>query len=61
MVRTSPKPPTKGKRMAGLKAPKNAMDYPAHERSYDRFMTMLKFGSIAAAIAGALVIFIIAN
>jgi hypothetical protein len=47
--------------MAGQKAPKNAMDYPAHERSYDRFMTMLKIGTICAAVVGAVVIFIIAN
>ena len=47
--------------MAADKAPTNAMDYPAHERSYDRFQSMLKIGTIASAIITALVIYIIAN
>ena len=47
--------------MAAQKAPKNAMDYPAHERSYDRFLDMLKIGMVATAIVAAAVIYIIAN
>jgi hypothetical protein len=47
--------------MAADKAPTNAMDYPAHERSYDRFLWMLKYGTIAAAIVGAIVVYVIAN
>ena len=39
----------------------NAMDYPAHERSYDRFLFMLKWGTIASAIVGLAVVLIIAN
>ena len=47
--------------MAADKAPSNAMDYPAHERSYGRFLGMLKVGMISTAIVAAVVIFIIAN
>ncbi len=61
MVRTSPNRIFKGNNMAADKAPANAMDYPAHERSYDRFLGMFKYGTIAAAIAGAFVVYVIAN
>lgn len=37
------------------------MDYPAHNRSYDRFTGMVKYGSIATAIVTALVVWIIAT
>lgn len=47
--------------MASNKAEQNAMDYPAHENSYGRFLTMLKFGTIASAIVGLVVVLIIAN
>ena len=38
-----------------------AMDYPAHERNYAGFLKMFKWGSIAAAIAAAVVIFVISH
>ena len=47
--------------MAAKQTSRNAMDYPAHERSYDRFLSMLKIGTICAVIVGAVVIYIIAN
>lgn len=37
------------------------MDYPAHNRNYAGFLKLLKYGSIAAAIVAAIVIYIIAN
>lgn len=36
------------------------MDYKAHSNSYSRFLTMLKIGTIASALTGLLVIFLIA-
>jgi len=37
------------------------MDYPAHERNYSGFLTLFKYGAIACAVVGAVVIYIIAN
>jgi hypothetical protein len=37
------------------------MDYPAHERNYSGFLKLFKYGAIACAIVGAIVIYIIAN
>ena len=47
--------------MPANNASQNAMDYPAHERSYGRFLRMLTIGAIASALIGAVVIYIIAN
>lgn len=33
----------------------------AHERSYDRFIAMMKWGTILSLITGAIVIYIISN
>jgi len=38
-----------------------AMDYTAHEKSYSRFVAMLKWGMIFGAITTAVVLLIIAN
>ena len=35
------------------------MDLPAHERTYDRFITVAKAGVIVCALIAALVIFLI--
>ena len=37
------------------------MDYPAHERNYSGFLKLFKYGAIATAIIGLIVIYIIAN
>ncbi|HVF37227.1 MAG TPA: aa3-type cytochrome c oxidase subunit IV [Sphingomicrobium sp.] len=37
------------------------MDYPAHNRNYDGFLKLLKWGSILSAITTAVVIYIIAT
>lgn len=37
------------------------MDYPAHERNYSGFISLLKISTIITAIVTAIVIFIIAN
>jgi len=37
------------------------MDYPAHERNYSGFLRLFKYGAIASAIIGLIVIYIIAN
>lgn len=49
--------------MADQKAHPTAteMDYPAHERNYGGFLSLLKWGTIASAIVTALVIYIISN
>ena len=49
--------------MAGDQAHPTAteMDYPAHERNYSGFLLLFKYGAIFAAIAGALVIYIISH
>lgn len=33
----------------------------AHERSYDRFIGMMKWGTILSVLTGAIVIYIISN
>lgn len=49
--------------MADQKAHPTAteMDYPAHERNYGGFLSLLKWGTIASALVAALVIYIISN
>ena len=49
--------------MAADQAPHTAteMDYPAHERNYSSFLTMLKWSVAAVAIIAAVVLLIIAN
>ena len=37
------------------------MDYPAHERNYSGFLKLFKYGAVACAIVGAIVIYNIAN
>ena len=37
------------------------MDYPAHERNSSGVLRLIKYGAIACAIVGAIVIYIIAN
>ena len=37
------------------------MDYPAHHRNYDGFISLLKVSVVVVAIVTALVIYIIAN
>ena len=37
------------------------MDYPAHERNYAGFITLLKYSIIATAIITAIVIYTISN
>lgn len=37
------------------------MDYPAHERNYDGFLALLKYGIIVTAIVTLVVIYIISN
>jgi len=39
----------------------DAKDLKAHERSYDRFLFMMKWGTILSVITAFLVIFIISN
>lgn len=49
--------------MADTKAHPTAteMDYPAHERNYSGFLNLLKYGTIAAAIVTAIVVYAISN
>lgn len=49
--------------MADQKAHPTAteMDYPAHERNYGGFLSLLKWGTIASLLVAALVIYIISN
>jgi len=49
--------------MADTKAHPTAteMDYPAHERNYGGFLSLLKYGIVVVAIVTAAVIYIIAN
>lgn len=53
----------KGISMAANKADHTAteMDYPAHERSYSRFLNLLKWSVLGVAIIAAVVIYIIGN
>ena len=37
------------------------MDYPAHERNYAGFITLLKYGIVVTAIIAAVVIYTISN
>ncbi|MBB3763484.1 aa3-type cytochrome c oxidase subunit IV [Sphingomicrobium lutaoense] len=37
------------------------MDYPAHRRNYAGFLTLLKWGTILAAIVTAVVVYAISN
>jgi hypothetical protein len=37
------------------------MDYPAHNRNYAGFITLLKYGIIATAIVTAIVLYTISN
>lgn len=36
-------------------------DFPAHKRSYDRFLDILKYSVVLIAIIAAVVLYIIAN
>ena len=49
--------------MADSKAHPTAteMDYPAHERNYSGFLTMLKWGTIVSAFFAALVVYLISR
>lgn len=49
--------------MADSKAHPTAteMDYPAHERNYSGFLSLLKWGAIGAGLAAALVIYLISK
>ena len=38
-----------------------AMDYPAHERNYTGFLSLLKMGMVAVAIVTAIVVFVISH
>ena len=37
------------------------MDYPAHTKNYSGFLTLLKWGTILAALATAFVVYVISN
>lgn len=37
------------------------MDYPAHERNYGGFLSVMKWGVICAGLAAALVIYLISK
>ena len=37
------------------------MDYPAHHRNYDGFISLLKWGTLITAIVTAVVIYTISN
>jgi aa3 type cytochrome c oxidase subunit IV len=39
----------------------DARDFKAHEKSYARFIAMMKWGTILSALTGILVILIISN
>lgn len=49
--------------MADTKAHPTAtdMDYPAHERNYSGFLSLLKWGTILSVVVAAVVIYVIAN
>lgn len=49
--------------MADSKAHPTAteMDFPAHERNYGGFLSMMRWGAICAGLAVALVIYLISN
>jgi aa3 type cytochrome c oxidase subunit IV len=44
-----------------MMAESDAKDMKAHARSYDRFIFMMKWGTILSAITAAFVIFVISN
>ncbi|WP_083942930.1 aa3-type cytochrome c oxidase subunit IV [Sphingomonas soli] len=37
------------------------MDYPAHEKTWDGFTAMMKWGTVGCALITALVVFLIAS
>ena len=39
----------------------HGMDYPAHEKTWSGFTAMMKWGTVACAAVGALVVFLIAS
>jgi hypothetical protein len=39
----------------------HGMDYPAHEKTWSAFTGMMKWGTVACALVGALVVFLIAS
>jgi len=39
----------------------NGMDYTAHEKTWGGFTAMMKWGTVACAAVGALVVFLIAS
>ncbi|MES2986796.1 MAG: aa3-type cytochrome c oxidase subunit IV [Pseudomonadota bacterium] len=39
----------------------NGMDYPAHQNTWGGFTAMMKWGTVACALIGALVVFLIAS
>ena len=39
----------------------HGMDYPAHQKTWSGFTTMMKWGTLGCALVGALVVFLIAS